>query len=249
RQFNTTLVMYRIGNTIIDAGPPNQWHYVRQFLSEKPCQRVLITHHHEDHSGNGRFIQTTFDAPVMAPASGQKLISDGYPLQFYRRVIWGKPPLFEAEPLPEVVDLDGGLTVHSLAAPGHSEDMTCLWIPERGWMFGGDIFVSGKPRFSRQDEDQNLEIESLRKILNYEFDTLFCGHRGVVKNGYREIKKKLDYLESLKEQVQELYYSGESVEEIRNRILGKEGWMSWVTAFHFSKENIIRAFVKEEKLI
>ena len=119
--------------------------------------------------------------------------------------------------------------------------MTCYLEPERGWLFTGDLYISSKPRFLRADENIHDQISSLERILNYEFELLFCSHRGVVPNGPDALRSKLDYLVSLRDEVRSMWQAGRSVSQIRRDLLGRETFMSLVTLFNFSKRNLVKA--------
>jgi len=75
----SSCIVYRLGDTVIDTGPPNQWPVVRRFLRERNVEQVLVTHHHEDHSGNGARLQRELKATVFFPPSGVALARDGFP--------------------------------------------------------------------------------------------------------------------------------------------------------------------------
>lgn len=243
---NTSVVVYRVGDALIDCGPPNQWRFVRAFMEKHRIARVLVTHHHEDHSGNGAFIRDELNIPVMAPEKSLKYLAEGYPVHLYRRIIWGMPRNYQAVPIPEIVELDNHLTLRVLPMPGHSPDMNCFWIPERGWLFTADLYISSHPQYCRKDDITAGEIESLRHILSYDFNTVFCAHRGIVKNGREAIREKLDYLEWLRTEIQRLYGEGKSIKEIRNVLLGREKSVSWISFFHFSKKNMILSLLPEK---
>lgn len=237
--YNTTAIVYRIGASIIDTGPPNQWRAVRAFLREKPVDLVLMSHHHEDHAGNGARIKREMKARVLAPADAIERIAKGFPLHLYQRVFWGTPPRFEAEPLPEEIELDGGFRLRAVAAPGHSDDMVCFLEPNRGWLFAADLFIASRIRYLRDDEDLGQEIETLRAILRLEFGTLFCIHRGVVPEGRKALEEKLGHLESLREKARALHAEGRGIPEITRKLLGREDHMRWLTGNHFSKRHLI----------
>jgi glyoxylase-like metal-dependent hydrolase (beta-lactamase superfamily II) len=245
-QLNTTCILYRLGDTVIDTGPPNQWRLVRRFLEERSIGRVLVTHHHEDHAGNLGSIERTFRAPVLSPAVGFEPLAGGFPLQPYRRLIWGRPLRVEPQPLPDRLEVEGGLSLIPLHAPGHSRDMTCFLAPERGWLFSGDAYIASRPRYLRADEDLGQQIESLRRLLALEFDTLLCSHRGVIEEGQGALRRKLDYLEGLRQEARALHAQGLGRAEITRRLLGREGPMRWLTGFHFSKRNLIRACLRAD---
>lgn len=242
-QINTSAIVYRVGETAIDAGPPNQWRFVRDFLQSRGVRRVLITHHHEDHSGNGAAIQQELNIPVLAPELSISYLEKGYPIQLYRRVIWGNPAKFRAEVLPRELKLAAGLSLQLLPAPGHAPDMVCFLIPQRGWLFTGDLFITPNPQFAREADHYRQEMESLREVLEHDFATLFCAHRGVVENGKEMLRRKLAYLEELHDRVREMRRAGKSLREIRLTLLGREGIMSWLTCFHFSRRNMIKALL------
>jgi glyoxylase-like metal-dependent hydrolase (beta-lactamase superfamily II) len=244
-KINTTCIIYRIGSTVIDTGPPNQWPVVRNFLREKEVKQVLITHHHEDHGGNGSLIQKEMKVPVFTHYSGIQSHIDGFPLRLYQYIVWGKPDAFRPEIIPEEIELDFGLKLKTIHTPGHSEDMTCYFEPNRGWMFTGDLFIASKPAYLRQDENPNLQIASLKEILTYDFEKVFCSHRGLVKDGRKAIRNKLNYLEELRDKILELHKKGKSADEITGAVMGKESLISIITFNHFSKKNFVKAFLRE----
>ena len=239
-------IVYRIGDTVIDTGPPNQWTQVRQFLAERHVARVVITHHHEDHSGNGERLARETTAAVFAPPGSVDLLRRGFRLRTYQRVVWGAPDRFAPGVIPDELDLETGLRLRAVATPGHSPDMTCYLEPNRGWLFSGDLFISSTPRFFRADERVGDQIESLRRVLALEFATLFCAHRGVVADGPAAIRAKLDYLVSLRDEVRKLRAEGRSIGAITRTLLGREKMISMLSLFHLSKRNLVRACLDEE---
>ncbi len=244
-QINTTCILYRLGSVVVDTGPPNQWRAVRRFLGERAVERVVVTHHHEDHGGNlariGAAIGGERAPEVFSPAGGIEALATGFRLRPYQKIIWGRPDRVEARPLPESIPLDGGGALRPIPAPGHSADMTCFLEPDRGWLFGGDLYISSKTRYLRQDESVADTIASLRRILELGFGTLFCSHRGPIERGQDALRRKLGFLEELRGRVGELRERGLSESEMTRRLLGREGWMRWITLGHFSKRNLVRS--------
>ena len=81
--------LYAIGKTMIDTGPPNQWARVKPFVEKHGIERVLITHHHEDHAGNaGKLIE--MGLRVQMPADTIALLQKPLPQEVYRLFIWGR---------------------------------------------------------------------------------------------------------------------------------------------------------------
>ena len=237
---NSSCIVYRLGSTLIDTGPPNQWRMVKRFVQERDVRRALITHHHEDHSGNAARLKQEMHADVFVPQRGLELMRSGFHLHPYQRIIWGTPGRFEPRASPEETTLEGGLRLRAVAAPGHSPDMTCYLEPARGWLFTGDLYITSRPRFMRADEDVDDQIESLRRVSGLEFKTVFCAHRGVVSDGRRAIRAKLDHLVSLRDEVRRLHGEGRTVGEITRSLSGRENHLSLITLYDFSKRNLVR---------
>lgn len=240
-RINTTCIVYRIGSTVIDTGPPNQWRNVRRFLEERAVRQVVVTHHHEDHSGNLAPIRRSLEPEIYSPPAGIAPLRDGFVLRTYQKVLWGRPERVVAEVMPREIAIGDGRLLRPLGSPGHSPDMTCYLEPQRGWLFTGDLFISQRTRYLRRDEDVGQHIESLRRVLSLDFETVLCSHRGVVPSGKEALRAKLDCLEGLCERVRQLRGEGRSAAEITRSLLGREDLMSWLTGFHFSKRNLVRS--------
>jgi glyoxylase-like metal-dependent hydrolase (beta-lactamase superfamily II) len=246
---NTACTLYRVGETLIDTGPGNVWRKIRPWLEEKPVKRLLLTHHHEDHAGNAGRIEAHFKPEAFSHPITADLVTKGFPLPFYRWLVWGKPARMKSAPKPYegVIQSDDSFTFVPVPVPGHAEDLVAILEPNHGWLFTGDLFISGKPKYTRRVEDPNLEIESLRNILKYDFQTVFCAHRCVLENGRDHLAGKLNYMVTLREQVRHYTSIGDSVSEITKRLLGKEEMLRYFSFGEFAKRYFVEAFVKWSK--
>jgi glyoxylase-like metal-dependent hydrolase (beta-lactamase superfamily II) len=62
------------------------------FIRSRGVERVLISHHHEDHAGNAnRIISELPDVAVYAAPETIHYLSKGFEIQLYRRIFWGVP--------------------------------------------------------------------------------------------------------------------------------------------------------------
>jgi glyoxylase-like metal-dependent hydrolase (beta-lactamase superfamily II) len=240
----TSALCYHVGRTLIDTGPPNQWRRVRPFvdaLAEGPgLDRVLLTHHHEDHAGNAGRIQERLGVPVYAPASSLERLRDGFSIETYRWVVWGRPARVDAEPLPEAMTLPDGSPLRPVAAPGHTDDMVCYLAEGPGCLFSADLFVTRRPSYLRFDEDVNRIAESIRAVLEHPFQTVFCAHRGVVEDGRTALREKARYLEALCGVVRRRYRSDKrTAPDITEEILGSEGLLYWLSGGDFAKRHLV----------
>ncbi len=241
---NTSFILYRLGNTLIDTGPSNQWQHVKPFIDEKPLDQILLTHHHEDHSGNAAAIAKLTGITPSAPKLTQAIMDHGFNIPFYQYLIWGKAATLDTQTINDKVQLSHGETLTPIHTPGHAPDLTCYLLNERGWLFSGDLYIANHLKFLRKDEDIPQLLGSTRKALSYDFDTLICPHRGVVEKGKQALQEKLDNIMALCDKSQQLRQAGHSVVEISDKLLGKETAFSYISAFKFSKRNLIKSCLK-----
>jgi glyoxylase-like metal-dependent hydrolase (beta-lactamase superfamily II) len=241
---NTTFIVYRIGDTLIDSGPSNQWRAVKSFIDEHRVTQLLLSHHHEDHSGNAVRIAKHCQLAPFAPELARKKLANGYPTPLLQKLIWGSPVPVNTDLLPNSLQLSDGSKLLPIHTPGHSKDLHCFYLPENGWLFSGDLYISKSLRYMRSDENLSQLIESIRKVLTLEFDVIFCPHRGILEKGKHALAEKLDNVLTLCANAQRLHQQGYEVGYIVKKLLGAEGALSRLTNFNFSKTNLVTQALK-----
>ncbi|SCY43410.1 MBL fold metallo-hydrolase [Desulfoluna spongiiphila] len=237
---NSTVHIFCVGETVIDTGPPNDRKSVARYFEGRSVRQILLTHHHEDHSGNAAFLSRMTGAPVFAHPLGLELLREGFPIRMYQKVFWGSTPAVSPEPLGEAVATPCGHTLVPIHTPGHSPDHVCFLEPDRKWLFTGDLFLAPKVKMFRADEDLTGHLKSLKTILGYDFETLFCAHKGVVENGHGMLEKKLAYYLALIEEVRGMHAAGRTPGEITRALFGKKGLVGYISCNHMSSENLVR---------
>jgi len=237
---NSSFICYRLQDTLIDCGPSNQWKYVKPFVEAKPFKQILLTHHHEDHSGNAGSIYQLSGVQPQAPDITIDIMNRGFKIPLMQKVIWGSADRVKAAPLREDLTI-GDEAVAPVFTPGHAKDMTCYLLKDRGWLFSADLYIANYLKFLRIDEHIPTLLDSTRHALSREFDTLICPHRGVVENGKKKLQEKYDYLVELSKNAQAQRQSGSDLLKITESLLGKDGMMCKLSAYNFSKRNLIRS--------
>ena len=241
---NTTFIIYRLGETLIDAGPSNQWPTIKRVLKPLNIQTLLITHHHEDHSGNANRISKLKKLLPYAPALGQEKLASGYPTPILQKLIWGSPLKVQTQTLPKTLIINKGspsaAEVIAIATPGHAKDLTCLFFPKQKYLFSGDMYISKSLKYLRSDESLEQLMNSLEQLIALDFDILFCPHRGIVEKGKKALEEKLENLLNLCRQSQDLMEQGLTESEIVIQLLGPEDRLAKISKFNISKGNLIR---------
>jgi len=237
---------YIIGETLVDTGISSVGDEVVAAASRANVSRVVLTHHHEDHSGNAARLASS-GAEVFATSPGVKLLANDLPRRFYQHVLWGEADPVEAREVPTVVPL-GRFDAYVVPASGHSVDQLALHVPERGWLLSGDAFVAEKIKVFRGDEDFYDSCLTLERFLTLDFDALLCAHRPRFTGGKAAIRAKLAWLRELEGRVKDSRAKGRSVRRIV-RELGIEPSSAFYTLTFgdVTTANLVRAILDGPK--
>ena len=164
----------------------------------------------------------------------------------YQHYIWGKTTPVKITPLASTVET-GRFNFRPIHTPGHSKDHTVYLEAQKGWLFSGDLYLGDKIKFFRSDEQITDQINSLKKVLEFDFESLFCGHRPWKKNGKTRLKNKLDFLENFYGDVVMLMQKGISGKEIIRRMgNGADRKVKWVTMGNASFANMVRSVIRSK---
>jgi len=208
---------------------------------------VVNTHHHEDHTGNNYWIARKYGIiPMGHPQTTTYMRSPSRWIKLYRRSVWGTPlPTDMAWVGSEIPTQHYRFLVFS--TPGHTDDHVCLYEPHEGWLFSGDLFLDEEVRYTREDEDIHALLDSLKRMAGLKPKKMFCSFSGLIERPAEALKKKIDFLEGLKEQVEEGVKQGLSSQEIQKRLLGPGDRFRFITEGQISKKNTIQAFLKKSQ--
>jgi glyoxylase-like metal-dependent hydrolase (beta-lactamase superfamily II) len=232
---------YRLGSTLVDAGCPRDAPALAQAVGGD-VERVLVTHAHEDHAGAGAHLADA-GARVLAPQRALDRLADPPRLPAYRRWTWHELDPVDADPLDGPVTTPDG-TFEAVPTRGHSRDHVALLEAERGWLFTGDAFQG--PRTSLRFEERVDRIrEAHERMRALEPERLFPGHGPVREDPDAALAEVLEALDELAERAHRLAEEGHSVPAVRRRLLGREGPLFYASGGEFSKEELVRAVLRE----
>ncbi len=236
------LFLYK-GN-LIDAGPGRLEKKLAPLLRSRRIDRVLLTHFHEDHSGNAAWLQKEKGIPVLVSPLSVDICREDAKIPLYRRYFWGGRPKFNPLPLGDAVEYEGG-RLEVIATPGHSHDHVCFLDRQRGCLFTGDLFVTPKTRIIMRYESIPEIIGTIRRLLEEDFGAIYCAHAGVVERGYGMMAGKLRYLEELREKVLDLHRRGMPAGEIDRRVFGRPQALTYISSSEWSSRHIITSIIRD----
>lgn len=240
---NVTFIIYHYDGVLIDAAPSNQWSEVKTFVESLSPQRLLLTHHHEDHTGNAANLASRFNLPVYTNTRCAALLQKPFRVPLVRRFIWGKTYSCPLQVIDEsdVITSASNKRLRLINAPGHSSDMSCFLAEDDGILFSGDLYISGRVKYLHTDEDLQVFYDSLNKVTALDFSVMCCPHRGIINEGKQALIDKRDFIAEKAQRCQTLYSQGYSIAAIRDQVTGKEDLLSYLTAFEFSKLRFVES--------
>lgn len=235
---SSNFIVYRIGNILIDSGPSNQWRHVKGFLQEGDVKELWLTHHHEDHSGNASRVGRAYNLVPKAPVQAKEKLAKGFRIPAIQRMTWGKAQRVITQPLGELF-LEDSSPVIAIHTPGHAEDLTCFYLPKQRWFFSGDLYIAKTLKYMRSDENLSQLMHSIKKVLEFDFDVVFCPHRGIDEAGKAGMQAKLKNLTEICRKAQSLSATGLSLNEITEQMLGPKEYLDKISRGNMSKANLI----------
>jgi glyoxylase-like metal-dependent hydrolase (beta-lactamase superfamily II) len=237
---------YWVDGLLVDTGCAHTSRQLASTLKGWRIDRIVNTHCHEDHIGANARIQDYYRCPIQIHPDGLAVLQNPrlQHLQLYRRFFWGWPQPSRGEPVAGWVETER-YRFQVVHTPGHSPDHICLFEPEQGWLFSGDAYIGGKDRALRQGYDVLGILASLKKLAELPISAIFPGSGTVRESGTQPLIDKIAYLEKLGEQISTLHGQGLSPWRIRNQVLGREPYLTYVTMGHFSGMHLVLSYLSE----
>ena len=233
-----TVYCYLVDGVLIDSGQSRMKKHFEDLIENYEIRTLLLTHHHEDHSGNAVIVKKMKNADVYGHSLTVKKMSEGFNILPYQHLLWGKSYKVEMAEYPDKVKTKN-YEIIPISTPGHSKDHSSFFVKSEGWIFSGDLYLGPKIKFFRSDENIVDTIVSIKKVISLDFDAIFCSHNPQVAGGKKQLYLKLNYLEEIYGNVKMLYEKGCKPGEILTR-LGKEKlFIKLFTCCNVSFKNII----------
>lgn len=231
--------LYYFDSLLIDTGPPHTAEEVIEAAEKLPIKKVVVTHHHEDHTGNCYLLQKKMGLKIYAHPKTVNALANPPAIQIYRSIMWGTQSPATLLPLGEHVETDNYklIVIHT---GGHSADHTCYFEPENSWLFTGDFYLGENLNVFMSGENITEHLAGLQQLIALKPKTLFCGLKGKLDNATDRLERKYSNWFNLCLRVLEMYNSGASNTRILHDAFGGE------TPFYYlSQSNWGRRFMLE----
>ncbi len=233
-----------VDGVLIDTGAKSLEKEFKSFFKQQDIDQVVITHFHEDHTGCAAFLQSELQLPIYM---NDRMIEyckmkPDYPL--YRKLFWGKRRPFQAKALGKTFS-SRNMTWDVIETPGHSIDHLSFLNRETGQLFTGDLYCQEKTKVALREENIPTIIASLKKVLTYEFEEVFCCHAGYLEDGRAALRRKLDHLIELQGKIIKLYEDGMSPIQISKTLFPKKYPIILFSSGEWDSLHIINSILEE----
>ena len=242
---NMFVYCYLIDGLLIDTGQPRVRKELCDILEQEEIKRIIITHHHEDHSGNIEAIKKLKNIEAYASSLCCKFMLKPKRVELARWMTWGQHQPATLIPIADTLIQTNYYQFKVIPTPGHAADHISLYESNKGWLFSGDIYINDYLKMFMRDELIGHHILSLRKLLSLEFDRMFCSHQPVLKNPKKRLMNKLHFLEDFYGQVSEIYSKGYTAKEIMRSLRYKDDKLSKLLSWgQLSRTNMVKSVIK-----
>jgi len=224
------------GLVLVDPGFTHTSRTVQEAVrgwSDAPLRVALYTHGHVDHAFGLRAFLDAGEQPAIvaqehcAGRFHRYGLMHGWNARINQRQFALPQPMFPQhfDP-PTVLVRDrltqrlGDVTLQFTAAKGETDDALWLWVPERGYLFTGDLIIWQAPNCGNPQKVQRYPEEwadALEAMAGCDAEWLFPGH-GLAVQGRAAVRTVLTesarYLRVIVDEVRRRMNAGETPEDI-----------------------------------
>ena len=231
---NTYLVGLRRRPLLLDTGagvaiyPEMLTRGLAELSHSRELDKIVITHAHADHIGGVRQVREKFGEleVLKKPWPGRDEIACApiTPLEHAARVS------------------TEGATLQAVFTPGHAPDHLCYYLEEERALFTGDVVLgAGTTVIPDDGGDLALYLDSLRRLLEFELETIYPAHGPAIRNPREKILEYIAHRELRENQVLDTLKDGPlDVAEIVKKI-----YTDVPEFLHPAAANSIRAHLKK----
>ncbi len=253
-KFNTSLLgtssafshIYFVDGLLIDTGHSRKRKTVLSAVSGLPVKQILVTHHHEDHTGNLQAIHQHFNCEIVASEKCCDIMKHPPKLSLAQKLYWGnRKAVHDLVPVNQSIET-GKFRFDLIDISGHADDMIALYEPQKKWLFSADLYIHSRVGYFLKEESIKQQIQSIKTVLQLDFEVMFCSHNPQLKQGKVKLLEKLHYLEDFVSNVQRLYNEGYSGNAIFKALGLKEyRLIKLLSAGQLSKENMVHSVIRD----
>ena len=130
-----TVYTFVLDDVLIDTAQSHNRDNILQVAKDHHIAKIILTHHHEDHSGNVAFLMDELDIDAFAHPETVRILKKGIKVSPLSRLLSGDVAGAHLKPLAETDRIvTEKYSLQPIYTPGHCSDHYCYYEAEKGWM-------------------------------------------------------------------------------------------------------------------
>lgn len=163
---------------------------LRELANTDQFDRVVVTHAHQDHIGGMKDVTRLFGRLEVLKKPWPTAGPDGA----------AGVPITAIE--HDAVVATEGATLRGVFTPGHAPDHLCYYLAEEKAVFTGDVILgAGTTVIPDETGDLGQYMDSLRRLLALDVETIYPAHGPVIRNAKAKIREYIAHRELRERQV------------------------------------------------
>lgn len=235
---------YIIDGVLIDTSSETLLDGFTNWIKDFKVDQVFITHNHEDHTGGAAWIDKNLGIPLYIHPMSVEVCKELEQTPTYRQITWGRRGAFNAQPFSKKMTSQN-YNWEIIETPGHTQDHLAFYCVEEKILFSGDLFVLAHTKAILSTENMQDTLASLKKVLTYDFEEVYCCHAGYLKNGRELLEEKIRYLEQLQMESKQLYEQKLPIDEITQKLFPKKYAIEDFSNGEWASTHIIRSLIQD----
>lgn len=160
-----------------------------ELSASREIDKIVATHGHPDHIGGVSQVREKF--------GHLEVLKKPWP---ERDTAAGAAPITAIE--PDALIFAEGATLQAVSTPGHAPDHLCYYLPEERALFTGDVVLGAGTTVIPEDSgDLAQYMDSLRRLLELDVETIYPAHGPVIRNPKQKIREYIAHRELRENQV------------------------------------------------
>lgn len=160
---------------------------LKELVGAAELERIVLTHAHIDHLGGVRQVTERFGEMEVL-----KMPWEGHDAPAGEISVIGHGAVVHTE----------GATLRAVHTPGHAPDHLCYYLEEERALFTGDVVLGAGTTVIPDDTgDLSDYMDSLRRLLELDLETIYPAHGPVIRNPREKIGEYIAHRELRERQV------------------------------------------------
>lgn len=206
--------VWNVDGLLIDTGHRHMRKEIMETIGDWKVDQLYVTHHHEDHSANIQVIKEHFSCKVLTSSKCSTIMKKPPSLSPAQHFMWGVANAYHNFTIENNRIETENYSFQIIPIPGHASDMVALYEENQGWLFSADLYLHNYVKYFMRSESMKESIESLKRVQQLDFDSMFCAHNPQMDNPKSLLQRKQQFFEDFYGNVIVRHDKGMSVKEI-----------------------------------